>query len=143
MVAITRKERVVAKNRIRFTISSGNVETAFSCDCLKWIRHLAAKKLKLDELRSIYNGKFPPSKMFILDMIEFLRKSDDLLDKFLKKRGGLHQDDLLSMDHDAVRQLLKGEFPELVEQFSAPEKVIKRRQNVDLTPLAEMGKKKS
>jgi len=132
----------VAKDRIRFTISSGNVETAFSCDCLKWIRHLAGKKLKVDELRSIYNGKFPPSKMFILDMIQFLRRSDDLLDRFLKSRGGLHEDDLLSIDHDAVRQVLKREFPELVEQFSITEKVIKRRQNVDLTPLAEIVKKR-
>ena len=132
----------MAKDRIRFTISSGNVETAFSCDCLKWIRHLAGKKLKVDELRSIYNGKFPPSKMFILDMIQFLRRSDDLLDRFLKSRGGLHEDDLLSIDHDAVRQVLKREFPELVEQFSITEKVIKRRQNVDLTPLAEIVKKR-
>ncbi len=134
----------MAKNRIRFTISSGNVETAFSCDCLKWFRHLAGKKLKTDELRSIYNGKFPPSKMFILDMIQFLRKSDDPLDRFLKSRGGLLGDDLLSIDHDAVRQALKKEFPELVEQFSATEgaRVIKRRQNVDLAPLEEMGKKR-
>ena len=35
----------MARNRIRFTISSGNVETAQSCDCLKWIRHLAGKRL--------------------------------------------------------------------------------------------------
>ena len=134
----------MAKNRIRFTISSGNVETAFSCDCLKWIRHLAGKKLKVDELKSIYNGKFPPSKMFILDMVQFLRKSDDLLDRFLKGRGGLLGDDLLSIDHDAVRQVLKKEFPALVEQFSAAEgaRVIKRRQNVDLAPLADMGKKR-
>ncbi len=134
----------MAKNRIRFTISSGNVETAFSCDCLKWIRHLAGKKLKLDELKSVHNGKFPPSKMFVLDMIQFLRKSDDLLDRFLKGRGGLLDDDLMSIDHDAVRQLLKNEFPELVEQFLATEgaRVIKRRQNVDLGPLAEMGKKR-
>jgi len=134
----------VAKIRIRFTISSGNVETAHSFDCLKWIRQLAGKKLKLDELRSVYNGKFPASRMFILDMIHFLRKSDDLLDRFLKGRGGLHGDDLMSIDHDAVRQVLKKEFPELVEQFSTKEgaRVIKRRQSVDLAPLAELGKKK-
>ncbi len=134
----------MAKNRIRFTISSGNVETAFSCDCLKWIRHLAGKKLKIDELKSVYNGKFPPSKMFILDMIQFLRKSDDLLDRFLKGRGGLLEDDLLSIDYDAVRQVLKNESPELVEQFSATEgaRVIKRRQSVDLAPLTDLGKKR-
>ena len=133
----------MAKTRIRFTISSGNVETAFSCDCLKWIRHLAGKGLKVDELKAIYNGKFPPSRMFILDMIELLRRSDDPLDRFLKGRGGLLADDLLSIDHDAVRQVLRNEFPELVEQFTAGgTRVIKRRQNVDLTPLEEMGKKK-
>ena len=82
--------------------------------------------------------------MFILDMIHFLRKWDDLLDRFLKGRGGLHEDDLMSIDHDAVRQVLKKEFPELVEQFSATEgaRVIKRRQKVDLAPLAEVGKKR-
>ncbi len=134
----------MANNRIRFTISSGNIETAFSCDCLKWIRHLAGKKLKLDELRNVHNGKFPPSKMFVLDMVQFLRKSDDLLDRFLKGRGGLLEDDLMSIDHDAVRQVLKKEFPDLVEQFSATEgaRVIKRRQNVDLAPLAALGKKR-
>lgn len=129
----------MAKQRIRFTISSGNVETSFSCDCFKWIHHLAMKKLKVDELKAVYNGKFPPSRMFVLDMIHFLRRSDDALDRFLKSRGGLLPDDLLSIDHDAVRQLLRTEFPELVEQFSAAgTRVIKRRQNVDLTPLAEM-----
>ena len=133
----------MAKNRIRFTISSGNVEKSFSCDSYKWIHHLAVKKLKVDELKAIYNGKFPPSRMFILDMIEFLRKSDDLLDRFLKGRGGLLADDLLSIEHDEVRQLLKKEFPELVEQFAAGgTRVIKRRHHVDLTPLEEMGKKK-
>ena len=133
----------MAKNRIRFTISSGNVEKSFSCDSYKWIHHLAVKKLKVDELKAIYNGKFPPSRMFILDMIEFLRKSDDLLDRFLKSRGGLLADDLLSIDHDEVRQLLKKEFPELVEQFAAGgTKVIKRRHHVDLTPLEGIGKKK-
>lgn len=132
----------MARTRIRFTISSGNVEISFSCDCLKWIRHLAGKGLKVDELKAVYNGKFPPSRMFVLDMIEFLRRSEDSLDKFLKGRGGLLADDLLSIDHDAVRQVLRSEFPELVEQFSAAgTRVIKRRQNVDLTPLGEMGKK--
>ncbi|SNB45231.1 hypothetical protein [Geobacter sp. DSM 9736] len=132
----------MAKNRIRFTISSGNVETAHSCDCLKWIRHLAGKQLKLDELKSVYNGKFPPSRMFVLDMIEFLRKSDDPLDRFLKGRGGLLPDDLLSIDHDAVRQVLNKEFPEVAERFASERgKVIKRR-NVDLTPLEELGKKR-
>ncbi len=82
--------------------------------------------------------------MFILDMIQFLRKFDDLLDRFLKGRGGLLADDLLSIDHDAVRKALKKEFPELVEQFSATEgvRVVKRRQHVDLAPLAELGKKR-
>lgn len=133
----------MARNRIRFTISSGNVETSFSCDCFKWIHHLAVKKLKVDELKAVYSGKFPPSRMFVLDMVHFLRRSDDSLDRFLKNRGGLLSDDLLSIDHDAVRQLLRNEFPELVEQFAAgATRVIKRRQTVDLSPLEEMGKKK-
>lgn len=132
----------MAKIRIRFTIASGNLQTAHSSDSLSWFRHLAGKRLKVDELRSIYNGKFPPSRMFVLDMIEFLRRTDEPLDKFLKNRGGIKSDDLLSIDHDAVRQVLNKEFPELVQQFSAGQaKVIKRRQSVDLGPLADLGKK--
>lgn len=132
----------MARNRIRFTISSGNVEVSFSCDCLKWIRHLAEKKLKVDELKAVYSGKFPPSRMFVLDMIHFLRRSDDALDRFLKNRGGLLSDDLLSIDHDEVRQFLKKEFPDLVEQFTAGATRIIKRRNVDLSPLEEMGKKR-
>jgi hypothetical protein len=135
----------VSKIRIRFTITSGNLETAHSCDCYKWIRHLAANRVKTDDLLALSSGRFPSGKMFILDMLEFLRKSDDLLDRFLVGRGGIQQDDHLSIEVDDVRQLLKKEFPELVEEFANSDhmkKVIKRRPGtVDLSPLSAVGKK--
>lgn len=135
----------MSKLKVRFTITSGNLETAHSCDCQKWIRHLAANKVKTDDLQALLNGKFPTGKMFILDMLEFLRKSDDLLDRFLVKRGGVHKDDLPSIDIDAVRQLLNKEFQELVGELTGSEgtkKVIKRRPGtVDLSALKTFGKK--
>jgi len=137
----------MAKQRIRFTITSGNLETAHSCDCYKWIYHLATNRVKMGDLHALFNGKFPSGKMFVLDMLEFLRKSDDLLDRFLIKRGGIHLDDLPSMDIDAVRQLLNNEFPELVAEFATTEsakKIIKRRPgSIDLSPLETLGKKRS
>lgn len=137
----------MSKNRIRFKITSGNLETGHSCDCHKWIRHLAAHKVKTDDLLALFNGKFPSGKLFVLDMLEFLRKSDDVLDRFLSKRGGILQDDHLSIEYEEVRQLLNREFPELVEQFANSEtvkKVIKRRPGtVDLSPLEGVGKKQS
>lgn len=133
----------MAMTRIRFTITSGNLETADSFDCHKWIRHLAANRVKGDDLLALFNGRFPAGKMFVLDMIEFLRKSDSRLDSFLAGRGGVRKDDLLSIDHDAVRQLLNREFPELVAGFANAEtvkKVIKRRPGqVDLSPLRKKG----
>jgi hypothetical protein len=127
-------------------ITSGNLETAHSCDCHKWIRHLAVNKVKTDELLAMFNGKFPSGKMFVLDTLEFLRKSDDLLDRFLVKRGGIKEDDHLSIEVDAVRQLLNREFPELIEQFANAEsvkKVIKRRPGtVDLSGLKDVIKKR-
>lgn len=134
----------MSKYKIRFTITSGNLETAHSCDCQKWIRHLATNKVKLDDLIALLNGKFPAGKMFVLDMLEFLRKSDELLDRFLVKRGGIHKDDLPAIDIDAVRQLLNKEFPELVAEFAIAEgtrKIIKRRAGtVDLSALKKLGK---
>jgi hypothetical protein len=136
----------VSKNRIRFKITSGNLETAHSCDCYKWMRHLAANNVKTDDLLKLFNGRFPSGKMFVLDMLEFLRKSDDLLDRFLAGRGGIQQDDHLSIDYEGVRQMLNREFPELVAQFADAEsvkKVIKRRSGtVDLSPLQTLGKKR-
>ena len=136
----------MSKNRIRFTITSGDLETIHSCDCLKWIRHLAANKIKTDDLMALFNGKFPSGKMFVLDTLEFLRKSDSLLDRFLVKRGGIQQDDHLSIEFDAVRQVLNNEFPESVAQFANAEcakKVIKRRPGtVDLSPLKTFVKKR-
>ena len=80
-----------------------------------------------------------------LDMLEFLRKSDEVLDRFLKGRGGILQDDLLSIEIEEVRQLLNREFPELVAQFGLSDrtkKVIKRRAGeVDLSPLRTLDKK--
>ena len=135
----------MSKIRIRFKITSGNLETAHSCDCYKWIRHLASNKVKTDDLLSLFNGKFPSGKMFVLDMLEFLRKSDALLDRFLAGRGGIQKDDHLSIDFEDVRQLLNREFPELIAQFANSEsvmKVIKRRPGtVDLSPLKSLGKK--
>ena len=134
----------MSKNRIRFTVTSGNLETADSFDCYKWIRHLATNKVKLDDLLALFNGRFPSGKMFVLDMIEFMRKSDSRLDSFLANRGGIKKDDLLSIENDAVRQLLNREFPELVAEFANSEtvkKVIKRRPGqVDLSPLEKKGK---
>jgi len=136
----------MAKIRIRFTITSGNLETAFNFDCQKWISHIAANRVKSDELLTIYNGKFPASKMFVLDMLEFLRTKDQHLDNFLLARGGIKQDDLLSIENDDVRQLLNRDFPELVEEFANSEsvkKVIKRQPGkVDLSPLIKDGEKK-
>jgi hypothetical protein len=135
----------MANNRIRFTVTSGNLETANSFDCYKWIRHLAANKVKLDDLLALFNGRFPSGKMFVLDMIEFLRKSDGRLDSFLAGRGGVKNDDLLSIENDEVRQLLNREFPELVAEFANSEtvkRVIKRRPGqVDLSPLDKKAKK--
>lgn len=136
----------MSKNRIRFKITSGNLETAHSCDCHKWIRHLAANNIKSEDLLALFNGRFPAGKMFVLDMIEFLRKSDHLLDRFLAGRGGIQQDDHLSIDFEDVRQLLNREFPDLVAEFANSEsvkKVIKRRPgSVDLSPLSTVGKKR-
>lgn len=136
----------MSKNRIRFKITSGNLETGHSCDCHKWIRHLAANRVKTEDLRALFNGRFPLGKLFVLDMLEFLRKSDGVLDRFLLGRGGIQQDDHLSIEFEEVRQLLNREFPEIVEQFANSEtvkKVIKRRPGtVDLSPLAGAGKKR-
>jgi hypothetical protein len=136
----------VSKERIRFKITSADLETSCSCDCQKWIRHLADHKVKTDDLLRLFTGKFPSGKMFVLDMIEYLRKSDAYLDRFLSGRGGIHQDDHLSIEFEGVRQLLNREFPELVAQFADAEsvkKVIKRRPGtVDLSPLTELGKKR-
>jgi hypothetical protein len=134
----------VAKNRIKFKITSGNLETAHSCDCFKWISHLAANGLKTDDLYSLYTGRFPSGKMFVLDMLEFLRKSDAPLDRFLSGRGGIKPDDHLSIEVDEVRNLIVREFPRLAEQFANAEtkKVVKRRRgDVDLSPLDKLGKK--
>jgi len=134
----------VSKTRIRFTITSGNLETAHNCDCQKWIRHIAANRVKCEELLALVNGRFPAGRLFVLDMLEFLRTKDHHLDNFLLKRGGIKTDDLLSIEHDAVRQLLNREFPELVAEFANSEtvkKVIKRRPGqVDLSPLEKLGK---
>lgn len=136
----------MSKNRIRFTVTSGNLETANSFDCYKWIRHLAANRVKTDDLFTLYSGRFPSGKMFVLDMLEFLRKSDDLLDRFLAKRGGLKQDDLLSIENDEIRQLLNRDFSDLVTELANSEsvrKIIKRRPGqVDLSPLKKIGEKR-
>ncbi len=136
----------MSKDRIRFKITSGDLETSCSCDCKKWIRHLATNSVKTDDLLRLCSGKFPTGKMFVLDMIEYLRKSDALLNRFLAGRGGIKQDDHLSIEYDSVRQLLNREFPELVAQFARAEndnKVIKRRPGtVDLSPLTAFAKKR-
>ncbi len=136
----------MAKEKIRFTITSADLQSAYSCDCQKWIRHLAAHGLKTDDLHRLLSGRLPAGKLFVLDMLEFLRKSDPHLDRFLAGRGGVKQDDHLSIDFAAVRQLLNGEFPELVAQLATGEqarKVIKRRPGtVDLSPLAPITKKR-
>ncbi len=136
----------MAKEKIRFTITSADLQSAYSCDCQKWIRHLAAHGLKTDDLHRLLSGRLPAGKLFVLDMLEFLRKSDPHLDRFLAGRGGVKQDDHLSIDFAAVRQLLNGEFPELVAQLATGEqarKVIKRRPGaVDLSPLATLTRKR-
>ena len=136
-------ELPVAKEKIRFTITSADLETAYSCDCQKWIRHLAANGLKTNDLHS---GRFPVGRLFVLDMLEFLRKTDPHLDRFLAGRGGLHQDDHLSIEFASVRQLLNREFPELVARLAEGEqvkKVIKHRPgSVDLSPLAPLTNKR-
>lgn len=135
----------MSKKRIRFTITSGNLETAHNCDCYKWIRHLALNRVKTDDLQTLLSGRFPSGKMFVLDMLEFLRKTDDHLDRFLTGRRGIQTDDLLSIENDAVRQLLNRDFPELVAELANSEsvkRVIKRRPGqVDLSVLVDMGKK--
>ena len=92
------------------------------------------------------SGRFPTGRLFLLDMLEFLRKTDPHLDRFLAGRGGLHQDDHLSIEFASVRQLLNGEFPELVARLAEGEqvkKVIKHRPgSVDLSPLAPLTKKR-
>ena len=134
----------MSKLRIRFTITSGNLETAHNCDCQKWIRHIAANRVKCDELLALISGKFPTGRLFVLDMLEFLRTKDHHLDNFLTGRGGIKTDDLLSIEHDAVRQLLNREFPELVAELANSEsvkKIIKRRPGqVDLSPLEKKAK---
>jgi hypothetical protein len=135
----------VSKVRIKFKITSGNLETGHSCDCYKWIHHLAANGLKTDDLQSMYIGKFPTGKMFVLDMLEFLRRSDGPLDRFLTGRGGIKPDDHLSIEVDEVRQLINREFSLLSERFSNSEsvkKIIKRRPGaIDLSPLNKFSKK--
>ena len=136
----------VAKEKIRFTITSADVNTAYSFDCQKWIRHLAANGLKTDDLHRLISGKFPADRLFVFDMIEFLRRTDPNLDRFLAGRGGLHQDDHLSIEFTSVRDLLNREFPELVARLAEGEqvkKVIKRRPGmVDLSPLKPITRKR-
>ena len=136
----------VAKEKIRFTITSADLASAYSCDCQKWIRHLAAHGLKTDDLHRLISGRFPVGRLFVLDMLEYLRKTDPHLDRFLTGRGGIHQDDHLSMEFASVRQLLSREFPELVARLAEGEqakKVIKRRPGtVDLSPLTPLTKKR-
>ena len=83
--------------------------------------------------------------LFVLDMLEFLRKTAPHLDRFLAGRGGIRQDDHLSMDFAAVRQLVNGEFPELAARLADAEgkKVVKRRPGtVDLSPLSPLTRKR-
>ena len=135
----------VAKEKIRFTITSADLQAAYSCDCQKWIRHLAAHDLKTDDLHRLIGGRFPAGKLFVLDMLEFLRKSDPHLDRFLAGRGGVRPDDHLAIDFAAVRQLVNREFPELAARLAEGEagKVIKRRPGtVDLSPLNPLTRKR-
>jgi len=136
----------VAKEKIRFTITSADLTTAYSFDCRKWIRHLASHGLKSDDLQRLISGRFPANKLFVLDMIEFLRKTDPHLDRFLAGRGGLHQDDHLSIEYASVRQMLNKEFPELVARLAEEErarKVIKRRPGTnEESPLAPLTRKR-
>ena len=136
----------MAKEKIRFTITSADLQTAHICDCQKWIRHLASRELKTDDLQRLMSGRFPAGRLFVPDMLEFLRKSDPHLDRFLASRGGIRQDDHMSIDYASVRQLLNAEFPELVARLVTGEqsgKVIKRRPGtVDLSPLATCARKR-
>lgn len=136
----------MAKEKIRFTITSADLTTAYSFDCRKWIRHLAFHGLKSDDLQRLISGRFPANKLFVLDMIEFLRKTDPHLDRFLAGRGGLHQDDHLSIEYASVRQMLNKEFPELVARLAEEErarKVIKRRPGTnEESPLAPLTRKR-
>ncbi|MRR57875.1 MAG: hypothetical protein EG824_06650 [Deltaproteobacteria bacterium] len=136
----------MAKEKIRITITSADLATAHSIDCLKWIRHLAAHGLKTEDLHRLMGGRFPAGKLFVLDMLEFLRKTDPHLDRFLAGRGGLHPDDHLSIEFISVRQLLNSEFPDLVARLAEVEqakKVIKRRPGTaDLSPLSTLTKKR-
>lgn len=136
----------MAREKIRFSITSADLQSSYSCDCQKWIRHLAAHGLKADELQRLIRGRFPAGKLFVPDTLEFMRKSDPHLDRFLSGRGGIKQDDHFSIDFSAVRQLLNREFPELAARLAAGEqtsKVIKRRPGAaDLTPLATLTKKR-
>ena len=136
----------MAKERIRFTITSADLQTAYSCDCQKWIRHLAGNNLKTDDLHRLLGGRLPEGKLFVLDMLESLRKTDPHLDRFLAGRGGIKQDDHLSIDFAAVRTLLNNEFPDLVARLATGEtsrKVIKRRPGeVDLSPLVPLTRKR-
>jgi hypothetical protein len=120
----------VTKERVRFAITSADLQSAHICDCQKWIRHLARRELKTDELLRLMRGKFPADRLFVLDMLEFLRKSDPHLDRFLAGRGGIRQDDHLSIDYAAVRRILSNEFAELVAGLGTAEQtrtVIRRR----------------
>src|SRR5512137_2756117 len=139
-------ELPVAKEKIRCTITSADLETAYSCDCQKWVRHLASHGLKTDDLHRLVSGRFPAGKLFVLDMLAFLRKTDPHLDRFLAGRGGIRQDDHLSIDYAAVRQLLNREFPELAARLAEGDqtrKVIKRRPGtVDLSPLESLTRKR-
>ncbi|BCS55407.1 hypothetical protein [Geobacter sp. SVR] len=136
----------MAREKIRFTITSADLQSAYICDCQKWIRHLAANGLKTDDLHRLISGRFPAGKLFVLDMLEFLRKSDPHLDRFLTGRKGIQQDDHLSIDYAAVRQLLNQEFPELVVRLTAGDQaktVVKRRTgSVDLAPLSPLTRKR-
>lgn len=135
----------MAKEKIRYTITSADLATAYSGDCQKWLRHLAANGLKTDDLGRLAGGRFPAGKLFLLDMLEYLRRADPHLDKFLAGRGGVKPDDHLSIEFASVRQLLQREFPELAERLASGEqtrKVIKRRGTVDLTPLEDLAKKR-
>ncbi len=135
----------MSKEKIRCTITSADLETAYSCDCQKWIRHLATHRLKTDDLHRLISGRFPTGKLFVPDMMEFLRKADPYLDRFLSVRGGIHNDDHLSIEYASVRQLLNREFPELVDELvngAHARKVIKRRPGtVDLSPLTPLTRK--
>lgn len=120
----------MTKERVRFAITSADLQSAHICDCQKWIRHLARRELKTDELLRLMRGKFPADRLFVLDMLEFLRKSDPHLDRFLAGRGGIRQDDHLSIDYAAVRRILSNEFAELVAGLGTAEQtrtVIRRR----------------